>query len=148
MTECSSSDHQRSNFKSCVWRAVSPYLSHYSQEVDLVSLVYMCKRRSFARPQTARARISNPVSGGQCHLIHLIILRRFSWPSLAYMGTFHFSFVNHVGSKISQYCFNVYCLLGIMKADVTKWLYFMLGHRRRFGPTLKQHRVNVCSATL
>ena len=31
-----------------------------------------------ARPQTARARISNPVSGGHCHLTHLIILRRFS----------------------------------------------------------------------
>ena len=28
-----------------------------------------------ARPQTARARISNPVSGGQCDLIHLIIHR-------------------------------------------------------------------------
>ena len=40
-----------------------------------------------ARPQTAMARISNPVSGGQCHLIHLTILRRFSWPSLAYMCT-------------------------------------------------------------
>ena len=26
-----------------------------------------------ARPQTAMARISNPVSGGQCHLIHLTI---------------------------------------------------------------------------
>ena len=37
--------------------------------------------------QTARARISNPVSGGQCHLNHLTILRRFSWPSLAYMCT-------------------------------------------------------------
>ena len=34
-----------------------------------------------------QARISNPVSGGQCHLIHLTILRRFSWPSLAYMCT-------------------------------------------------------------
>ena len=32
-------------------------------------------------------RISNPVSGGQCHLNHLTILRRFSWPSLAYMCT-------------------------------------------------------------
>ena len=45
-----------------------------------------------ARPQTARARISNPVSGGECHLT---ILRRFSWPGLAYMCTkvadsFHF----------------------------------------------------------
>ena len=40
-----------------------------------------------ARPQTARARISNPVSGGQCHLIPLTILRRFFWPSLAYMCT-------------------------------------------------------------
>ena len=28
-----------------------------------------------------------PVSGEQCHLIHLTILRRFSWPSLAYMCT-------------------------------------------------------------
>ena len=35
----------------------------------------------------ARARISNPVSGGQCHLNHLTILRSFSWPSLAYMCT-------------------------------------------------------------
>ena len=33
------------------------------------------------------AQISNPVSGGQCHLIHLAILRRFTWPSLAYMCT-------------------------------------------------------------
>ena len=31
--------------------------------------------------------ISNPVSGGQCHLNHLTILRRYSWPSLAYMCT-------------------------------------------------------------
>ena len=38
-----------------------------------------------ALSQTARARISKPVSEGQCHLIHLNILRRFSWPSLAYM---------------------------------------------------------------
>ena len=32
-----------------------------------------------ARPQMARARISNPVSGGQCHLT---IHRMFFWPSL------------------------------------------------------------------
>ena len=30
-----------------------------------------------------KCHISNPVSGGQCHLIYLTILRRFSWPSLA-----------------------------------------------------------------
>ena len=40
-----------------------------------------------ARPQIAWARMSNPVSGGQCYLIHLIILRRFSLPSSAYMFT-------------------------------------------------------------
>ena len=40
-----------------------------------------------ARPQTARDRISNSVSGGQCHLNHFTILRRFSLPSLAYMCT-------------------------------------------------------------
>ena len=36
---------------------------------------------------SASARISNPVSGGQCHLNHLTILRRFSCPSLAYLCT-------------------------------------------------------------
>ena len=46
---------------------------------------------------TSRVWISNPVSGGQCHLTHLTILRRFSWPSLACMYTkkpdsFHFIF--------------------------------------------------------
>ena len=40
-----------------------------------------------ARDQTARARISYPVSGGLCHLIHLTILRRFSWLSLSYICT-------------------------------------------------------------
>ena len=34
-----------------------------------------------------QARISEPVSGGQCHLNHLTILRSFSWPSLAYICT-------------------------------------------------------------
>ena len=38
-----------------------------------------------ARPQTTGARILSPVSGGQSHLIYLTILRRFSWPSLAYI---------------------------------------------------------------
>ena len=33
-----------------------------------------------ARPQTARAQI---LSGGQCHLNHLTMVRMFSWPSLA-----------------------------------------------------------------
>ena len=44
-------------------------------------------KRWRAQPQTARAQISNPVSGGQCHLVHFTILRRFSWSSLAYMCT-------------------------------------------------------------
>ena len=52
-----------------------------------VSIVGSLRDKERARPQTARARISNPVSGGQCHLNHLTILRRFSWPSLAYMCT-------------------------------------------------------------
>ena len=30
---------------------------------------------------------ASSVSWGQCHLNHLTILRRFSWPSLAYMCT-------------------------------------------------------------
>ena len=32
-------------------------------------------------------RAEGAVSGGQFHLIHLTILRRFSWPSLAYLCT-------------------------------------------------------------
>ena len=56
------------------------FLSHPRVKVSIVGSLR-------ARPQTARARISNPVSGGQCHLNHLTILRRFSWPSLAYMCT-------------------------------------------------------------
>ena len=40
-----------------------------------------------ARPQTARAWIPNPVSGGQCHLLYLTILRRLSWSIFAYMCT-------------------------------------------------------------
>ena len=50
-----------------------------------------------AQPQTIRARISIPVSAGQCHLN---ILRRFSWHSLAYVHTgglkphaFHFIWI-------------------------------------------------------
>ena len=43
--------------------------------------------RKVACSASAKARISNSVSGGQCHLAHLTILRRLSWPSLAYMCT-------------------------------------------------------------
>ena len=43
--------------------------------------------RERSLPQTTRARISNHVSGAQCHIIHIIILRRFNWPSSAYMCT-------------------------------------------------------------
>ena len=47
--------------------------------VNIFSIVGNLRRRDLccARPQTTRARILNPASGGQCHLI---ILRRFSWP--------------------------------------------------------------------
>ena len=37
-----------------------------------------------ARPRTARAQISNPVSGVQCNLT---IFERFSWPNLVYLCT-------------------------------------------------------------
>ena len=50
-----------------------------------------------ALPQTARVRISNPVSGGKCHLILLTILMRFSWPSLDYIV---FTFIYRTFSRI------------------------------------------------
>ena len=50
---------------------------------DLILWGTSVTERQRARPQTARARISNPVSGGQCHIIHLTILRTFSRPICA-----------------------------------------------------------------
>ena len=53
-----------------------------------VSIVGSLRDREVAcSASDARVQISNLVSGGQCHLNHLPILRRFSWPSLAYMCT-------------------------------------------------------------
>ena len=51
-----------------------------------VSIVGSLRDREVACSASNRQG-SNPVSGGQCHLIHLTILRRFSWTSLAYMCT-------------------------------------------------------------
>ena len=51
-----------------------------------VSIVGSLRDREVAC-SASEFRISNPVSGEQCHLNHLTILRRFSWPSLAYMCT-------------------------------------------------------------
>ena len=53
-----------------------------------------------ARPQTARARISNPVSGGQCHLNHLTILRRFSWSPKARFISFISLLVQEITNDI------------------------------------------------
>ena len=52
------------------------FLPHPRVKVSIVGSLRDRPQR--ARPQTVRARISNPVSGGQCHLNHLIILRRYS----------------------------------------------------------------------
>ena len=51
-----------------------------------VSIVGSLRDREVACSASDRQG-SNPVSGGQCHLNHLTILRRLSWPSLAYMCT-------------------------------------------------------------
>ena len=49
-----------------------------------LSIVEDLRDREVASSASDRqGSISNPVSGGQCHLIHLTIFRRFSWPSLA-----------------------------------------------------------------
>ena len=51
-----------------------------------VSIVGSLRDREVACSASDRQG-SNSVSRGQCHLNHLTILRRFSWPSLAYMCT-------------------------------------------------------------
>ena len=48
------------------------------------------------------AQISNPVSGGQWHLNHLTILRRFSWHSLAYMCTVYTLYISDRIKAISS----------------------------------------------
>ena len=50
--------------------------------------------RYCARHQTTSAQISNLLSGGQYHIIHFTILRRFSWPRLAKGGRLTLSSLN------------------------------------------------------
>ena len=47
------------------------------------------------------------MSGGQCHLIHLTILRRFSWPSLAYMCT------RWPKARFISFFLHIYCTLSV-----------------------------------
>ena len=61
---------------------VKMFLSHPRVKVSIVGSL-----RDREVLANTRAQISNPVSAGQCHLNYLTILRRFSWPSLAYMCT-------------------------------------------------------------
>ena len=61
------------------------FLSHPRVKVSIVGSLR--DREVACSASDRRARISNPVSAGQCHLNHLTILRRFFWPSLAYMCT-------------------------------------------------------------
>ena len=70
---------------SAVWKKQKCFFSiHWSSSVLWGASV---TERWRARPQTSRVWISNSVSGGQCHLTHLTILRRLSWPNLACMFT-------------------------------------------------------------
>ena len=75
---CSASDRQGSNFESCVWRTVSSQSSHHPQEVLLAQFsLYVhkggLKPDSFHFSDRQGSNFTNPVSGGQCHLLHLII---------------------------------------------------------------------------
>ena len=83
-----------------------------------VSIVGSLHDREFACSASDRqGRISNPVSGVQCHLTHLTILRRFSWPSSAY--------VHKCGLKPDLYHFPIYIdlfpdnMLGLNKSQIT-----------------------------
>ena len=76
-------------------------------------------------PQTARTRISNPVSGGQCHLIHLTILRRFSLPTLAYMCT------KVIQNPINVILFHFVCF-NTTSVSVRFYFYFVVNCCRDF----------------
>ena len=49
------------------------------------ALAFELKETKCSFPVHVILYISNPVSGGQCRLIHLTIIKIISWPSLAYM---------------------------------------------------------------
>ena len=50
---CSTSDHQGSNFKSCIYKAASPDSSHHPQEVILVQFNLMYVQRSGIAPHSS-----------------------------------------------------------------------------------------------
>ena len=61
------------------------FLPHPRVKVSIVGS--LCDREVVC--SASNRQRSNPVSGGQCHLNHLTILRRFSWPSLARFISFY-----------------------------------------------------------
>ena len=79
----------------CGLKETKMFLSHPRVKVSIVGSL---RDREVACSASDRQG-SNPLSGGQCHLNQLTILRRFSWPSLAYMCTkvayspIHFLFI-------------------------------------------------------
>ena len=66
-----------------LWKLKMKIMTSYLVDGEIVS-ARKIKCNSF---RTLLSCIHIVQSGGQCHLNHLTILRRFSWPSLAYMCT-------------------------------------------------------------
>ena len=60
------------------FKEIKMFLPHPRVKVSIVGSLH--DREVACSALARRARMSNPVSGGQCHLT---ILRRLSWPSLA-----------------------------------------------------------------
>ena len=93
-----------------------------------------------ARPQTARARISNPVLEDS-HLIHLTILRRFSLPNLAYRCTkvvwnpilYHSMFSEHCPWQKWYLQYTVY---GVLADSYWHWPSAAQGDGRLWCPRL------------
>ena len=73
----------------CIWRqrpisaCIDQKAVPYAYHMHILSSL-------FQHDNAYSKQFSNPVSGGQCRLNHLTILRRFSWASLSNVCTFQF----------------------------------------------------------
>ena len=101
--ECSASDHQGSNFESCVWRTVSFPSSHHPQEVLLAQFILYVHKGGL-KPDS----------------FHFLSLQQSSTPSRA-AGICFGQYKVSIALKKSCYCYNID--VGHMLA-LSQWVVF------------------------
>ena len=84
VVKCAGWESRRSRVQTPLWlssvKETKCFFPAHSQRLNIVG--NLRDQEVACSASERKVRISTPVSAGQCHLT---ILRRFSWPSLAYM---------------------------------------------------------------